>query len=454
MQKAEIIQLPYKFVPRPYQIPFLKAMDEGKKRAVKVWHRKAGKEKTDWNFMIKEAHKRTGNYWYIFPKLTQARKVLWEGIDQDGVSFLDHIPKELLDGDPNKTSMMVKFKCGSTIQLIGGDCFDASSIGGNPIGVVFSEYSVTSPSLWSFVRPILANNGGWAVFNFTPRGENHAYDLFELAKNDPEHWFSELLTVEDTKAVPKDILEQERSEIIKLDGNDAMYQQEYNCSFSVPMSGAYYAEQINLAYKDGRVTGIPYDQALPVFTWWDLGRNDSNSIWFGQMVGGEIRFIDYEEGVGKSMIDWIKICKDKPYSYESHYAPHDINVHEYTTNKTRLEVAKNNGINFKIVPKTGINDGINAVRIVFNRCWFDKEKCRTGLNALKSYHKQFDDNKKCFLDHPYHDWSSNGADAFRMMAISINPNKTYLPPDQRPNRNVGGWNNGSFVPTSRYDRVR
>ena len=175
------IQIPHKFIPRPYQLPILKAMDSGFLRAVQVWHRKSGKEKVDWNCIIKKSQERVGNYWYIFPKLTQARKVIWEGIDQDGLRFLDHIPKQIMDGEPNSTTMFVRFRNGSNLQLIGSDTFD-SSIGGNPVGVVFSEYALTNPTVWSYLRPILANNGGWAIFNLTPRGENHAYDLYQLAK--------------------------------------------------------------------------------------------------------------------------------------------------------------------------------------------------------------------------------------------------------------------------------
>src|SRR3990167_6831974 len=259
------LTIPFNFIPRFYQLPFLKALDSGFKRLVAVWHRKSGKEITCWNAIIKKAQERVGNYWYIFPKLTQARKVLWEGINQNGMRFLDHVPKEILDGEPNSTTMFLRFKKGSTLQSIGSDTFD-TSIGGNPLGVVFSEYWLTDPFVWSYLRPILANNGGWAAFNFTPRGENHAYDLYKLAKADQKNWFCQLLTVNDTKVIAQDVLEQERREIIQLHGNDALYQQEYECNFSVPLAGAYYADQIMLAYTEGRITHVPYDERLMVDT--------------------------------------------------------------------------------------------------------------------------------------------------------------------------------------------
>ena len=299
------LTIPFNFIPRFYQLPFLKALDSGFKRLVAVWHRKSGKEITCWNAIIKKAQERVGNYWYIFPKLTQARKVLWEGINQNGMRFLDHVPKEILDGEPNSTTMFLRFKKGSTLQLIGSDTFD-TSIGGNPLGVVFSEYSLTDPFVWSYLRPILANNGGWAAFNFTPRGENHAYDLYKLAKADQKNWFCQLLTVNDTKVIAQDVLEQERREIIQLHGNDALYQQEYECNFSVPLAGAYYADQIMLAYTEGRITHVPYDERLMVDTWWDLGIDDSTTIWFTQSVGSELRLIDYYENQGKGLAHYAQ----------------------------------------------------------------------------------------------------------------------------------------------------
>ena len=441
------ITIPYKFIPRPYQLPVLKAMDSGYLRAVQVWHRKSGKEKTDWNIIIKKAHERVGNYWYIFPKLTQARKVIWEGIDQDGVKFLDHIPKELLDGDPNSTSMLVRLKCGSTIQLIGSDTFD-TSIGGNPVGVVFSEYSLTNPTVWSYCRPILANNGGWVIFNFTPRGENHAYDLYQLAKADPKHWFSQLLTVDDTHAISKEILEQERREIIALHGNDALYQQEYYCNFSVPIAGAYYAAQLMLAYQEGRVGNVPYEDSIPVDTWWDLGVDDYMSIWFTQSVGAEIRIIDYYQNNGEGFPHYAGMLKEKGYIYGQHTAPHDIKVQEMGTGRTRIETAKSHGIKFKICPRLPIIDGINACRSLLRKCWFDKTKCELGLNGLKNYTKVYDDERKTYLNEPYHNWASNPADAFRTLGIMQKyefsvTKQAYFPKDET--RQVG-WQGGSYTP--------
>lgn len=430
-EMATAISLPFNYTPRSYQLPFLQTMDAGKiLRAIKVWHRKAGKEKTDFNYMIKKTQERVGNYWYIFPKLTQARKVLWDGIDQNGVAFQSHIPRQILARDPNSTSMLWPFSNGSTLQLIGGDSID-TSIGANPVGVAFSEYSITDPEVWSYVRPILANNGGFAIFNFTPRGENHAYDLWELAKNDPTNWFTELLTVDDTKAIPQVVLDQERREIIKLHGNDSMFQQEYYCSFTVPLVGAYYATHIQRAYSEGRVTDVPIDPRFAVDTWWDLGKGDRMAVWFIQRVGIKIHFVDFMNDAGKGIVDFIPKIREKAqqqgFQLGRHIGPHDIDGTEIFVGKTRKELAAGLGFIFETAPKIGVQDGIDTVRALFGRFWFDKTKCAAGLNAIKNYEKQYDEKRKTFLNEPYHNWASHPADALRTGAVMLDFNEAGRP---------------------------
>jgi hypothetical protein len=361
---------------------------------------------------------RVGTYYYVFPTYSQAKKVIWNGIDKDGNRFLDHFPVELIDGQPNEAEMRIKFKNGSIFQLVGSDNVD-SIVGTNPVGVVFSEYSLQDPTAWGFVRPILAENGGWAIFVFTPRGENHGYQIYELAKSNPKDWFCRIDRASETRVISEDILAQERSEIVRLYGNEALYLQEYECDFTVPIAGAYYAELIARAYRDGRVGHVPHEEALTVDTWWDLGINDRMSIWFSQSVGQEIRIIDYMEGSGQGLAHYIQKIKAKPYVYGRHTAPHDIEVRELTNGKSRRDTAMGLGVDFNVAPRLPIHDGIDAVRTLFGRFWFDSEKCREGLNALKNYRKQYDEKRKTYNNQPYHDWSSNGADAFRTLATAL-----------------------------------
>jgi len=415
----QAITVPHNYQPRAYQLPLLAAMDSGFKRAVQVWHRRSGKEKTDLAGIVsKKMMERVGAYYYVFPEFAQGRKILWDGADGSGFRFIDHFPKSLLAGKPNDTEMKLRYKNGSLFQVVGSDKYN-SLMGTNPIGMVFSEYSLQDPSCWSYFRPILAENGGWAIFNFTPRGENHAYDLYELAKNDPINWFCSLLTVEDTKVLPQEVLDQERAEYIRLHGNDALFLQEYFCNFTVPISGAYYADNIMRSYREGQVGNVAHEDRLTVDTWWDLGINDKMSIWFTQSVGQEIRAIDYYENSGQGFPHYIGVLKEKPYVYGLHTAPHDIEVRELSNGKSRRETAQALGINFQVAPKLPLHEGIDNVRSVFGKVWFDSKKCAVGLNALKSYRKQYDEKRKTYLNQPYHDWSSNAADAFRTMATAI-----------------------------------
>lgn len=420
------ITLPHLYTPRDYQLPFLSSMDSGKNRAIIVWPRRSGKDETCLNFTIKSMAERVGGYYYMFPLLNQGRSVLWDGINKDGMKFMDHFPTEFTS-KKNDSEMKIETVNGSIFRVLGSDRFDGK-IGTNPVGVVFSEYSLTNPSVWDFFRPILAENGGWAIFNGTPRGENHFFELYNLAIAEPDKWFAEVLTTDETKAIPQEVLEQERREIIRLHGNDALFRQEYFCDFAVPISGAYYAEQIMEAYKSGRVTSVPIDSSYPIDTWWDLGVDDSTSIWFTQEVGARLHLVDYYENTGQGLPHYIKVLQDRNYIYGDHNAPHDIEVREWASGgnkdqaQTRKEIARNMGINFKVCEKVSIVDRIEASRAVFSKCWFDSKKCANGIAALKNYHKQYDENRKTYLNIPYHDWSSHAADSFGGFAVgSRNP---------------------------------
>ncbi len=415
------IQLPYNYEPRPYQLPLLAALDQGYLKLLAVWHRRAGKDKTLINIVAKKMFERVGAYYYFFPTYNQGRKIIWNGMDRSGFKFINHIPQPLIKRVDNQ-QMLIETINGSIFQVIGTDNID-SVVGTNPIGNIFSEYSLQNPRAWDFIRPIVAENGGWSIFNYTPRGSNHGKALYEMALSDPKHWFVQRLTVDDTHAISPEILEQERLEIIKKDGNDALFQQEYYCSFEVPIQGAYYGSQLMELERQGRITNVPWEPSIPVNTYWDLGIGDSTAIWFEQSVGHEVRIIDYYENSGEGLGHYIKKLKEKTYVYGEHYAPHDIQVRELSSGKSRLESARELGVNFRIQPKLPIDDGIDAARNLLPMCWFDKEKTERGLNALKSYHKYWDEENKIYSSRPEHDWSSHGSDAFRGMAVSYNPSR-------------------------------
>lgn len=411
------ITVPYNFQPRSYQMNLLKARDNGFNRLVCVWHRRAGKDKTLINIIAKEMFKTVGTYYYFFPTYKQGKKILWNGIDKDGFKFINHIPKELIKRK-DETEMLIETINGSVFQIIGTDNVD-SIVGTNPIGCVFSEYSLQDPIAWGYIRPILAENGGWAIFNFTSRGKNHAYDLVEYAKTQSD-WFLEILTADDTNVFTPEQLRKEREQYILEDGDDLRFLQEYYCSFLGSIQGSYFGKQIADAEKEGRIKSVPVNRSIPVHTVWDLGVGDATAIWFYQQVGNEIRLVDYLEAQGEGLDYYIRELQLKGYVYGNHYAPHDIEVREFSSGISRLETARKLGINFKIVPNLSIDDGIQASRIILNRCWFDTDKTKRGLDALRQYHKEYDDKRKCYKNHPEHDWSSHGSDAFRYLALVSN----------------------------------
>jgi phage terminase large subunit len=422
------ISLPHRHEPRPYQLPFWKYMTSGPKgargkRASMVWHRRSGKDRTAWNFTIVQSQIRVGTYYYFLPTYRQAKRTIWDSRD-DETTFRDHIPPELILKE-NESELQIELVNGSVIQLIGADSFMDTGVGSNPVGVVLSEYSLISPKAYEFVRPILAENDGWAVFIFTPRGKNHAHKLHETAVKLQEKngsWFAQSLTIDQTRladgsyAVSPERVQKDRDEGMP----EELIQQEYYVSFSGSTEGSYFTRQLDLAFQDGRIDLFPYDPARLVHTGWDLGRNDANAIWFFQSFPGGPRFIDYETGKDKSLVDWIKICREKRYLYGTHLAPHDIEVSSYETGQTRSEFAAGLGWHFTVVPKIGDKkDSIDAARRLLARAAFDSNKCEPGLNALASYHKEWDELKMTYKDKPVHDWSSNGSDAFQQVALGI-----------------------------------
>jgi phage terminase large subunit len=417
------ILLPYKFEPREYQLPMFRDLDNGVKRLVEIWHRRAGKDKSLINLVAKKMLERVGAYYYFFPTYAQGKKILWEGADRTGFRFLDHIPKELRVRTDNG-EMLIELKNGSIFRVVGTDKID-SVVGTNPIGCVFSEYALQNPNAWSFIRPILQENGGWAVFNYTPRGDNHGRTLFEAAQS-RDGWNVHLLTAKDTGVFTPEQLEQERRELIEEHGDaegQALFDQEYMCSFDAPVVGSYYGSLMRQAEDQGRIMSIPYDPLVPVDTWWDLGVGDSTAIGFVQQVGNEIRAIDYYETNGEGIPHYAAVLRSKGYSYNRHIAPHDIEVRELGSGRSRREVAKEHGINFTVSPRQSLEDGIEATRILLPRIFWDKEKTEQWRSALKNYHKEFDDKKKVYRDRPEHDWSSHAADMTRYGAIAHKPIK-------------------------------
>jgi hypothetical protein len=321
----------------------------------------------------------------------------------------------------NEADMKLKFANNSVWQVVGSDNFNEALVGANPAGIVFSEYALQNPRCWDFLRPILAENEGWAAFAFTPRGANHGADLFDMASRNPE-WFCQKLTVDDTNAITPAAIDDERRAGMAED----LVQQEFFCSFSAAFSGAYYARLLEDAATTGRIGQVPVERGIPVETWWDLGIGDSTAIWFVQRAGSEIRVLDYYENSGEGLAHYAGILHDRGYRYSRHVFPHDVAVRELGSGRSRIETLRHLGVTGEtasavIARNLPLADGINAVRTLLPICRFDAERCAEGLRALRAYQRNWNDSTRRFESRPLHDWSSHAADAFRYGALTVRP---------------------------------
>jgi len=429
------ITIPVDWEPRNYQIPAWSYFENGGKRGVCVWHRRAGKDLFALNVIAAAAARRSGLYWHCFPTYNQGRKISWDGFTKDGRAFLSHFPHEVVTGKNNTDMRLTLGGLNSIYQVVGTEDPDRL-VGTNPVGVVFSEYSL-EPSMreaWDIIRPILSENGGWALFIYTARGHNHGYTLYSMAKDNPE-WFCDRLTADDTKgqAVSREAIEQDR-----LSGMpEEVIQAEYYCSFEAPIKGAYYADQMLEADEGGRLTKVGHEVALEVNTAWDLGMDDYTAIWFFQEFGQEIRLINYYQNTGKGLPHYAKYLDKFDYKYGKHFAPFDIEVRELGTGKSRLETARSLGVRFTKCGFHRKEDGIESVRNLLPQCWFDEESCAKGIDALKGYRKQRDERhsgpngEPVWKKEEVRDWTTHGADAFRTLAWAFKRGRLRLKTPQK-----------------------
>jgi len=437
--------------PRHYQEAAWIAAEQGVKRHALAWHRRAGKDDICLHRTACGAFERVGTYWHMLPEASQARKAIWDAVDpHTGRRRIDvAFPKELREAT-RENEMFIRFKNGSTWQVLGSDNYN-SLVGSPPVGVVFSEFALADPAAWDYLRPILAENGGWAWFISTPRGRNHFAKMVEFAKGEPG-WFSQILTVDDTQAISLEALDAERRELASIRGDveaDAIIQQEYYCSFDAALPGAYYGSHMHRAEKEGRIgPEILYVPGRPVGTAWDLGagKSDSMPIWFFQEVNGRPRIVNYLEGSNVGLEWYTQRILGMPYTYTDHILPHDgdnsrhstgVNVETISTMLGKL------GVKNRVIQRDAdLNSAINAVRLFLNQCEFTtdpipfpgedraqaKARMQRGLDTLRMYHREWSPELKKFHDKPKHDWASHGADGFRTLArgyrgLSVGPKR-------------------------------
>jgi phage terminase large subunit len=424
---AREVILPNNWEPRAYQLPAWTALENGIKRALLVWHRRAGKDDVCLHWAATQVMQRVGNYWHMLPEYAQARKSVWNAVNPHtgkrrvDEAFPPEIRKRTVDNE-----MFIEFLNGSTWQLVGSDNFNAL-VGSPPIGVTASEWALANPSAWAYLSPILRENGGWAVFITTPRGKNHVHKMAKGFKDDPR-WFVQTLSINDTKALSEAEQAEALQEYIITYGEDhgrALYEQEYEVSFDAALLGAYYGAEFRNIEALGRICEVPYQPELPVFVAMDIGRTDDTSMWFFQVLPGEIHVINFHTSNGHD-VDWYcDLLDGKGYNYAKLgekpflWLPHDAKAKTFISKgKSAQEQFLERGYASLIVPQLSVQDGIQATRKMLKRCYFDEKKTEVGVEAMKMYQREWDDDKKIFKDKPLHNWASNPADGARYMAIA------------------------------------
>ena len=422
------VQIPHiGWSPRDHQMNLWNYLHGGGKRAIAVWHRRAGKDEICLHHTAVAAMRRVGNYWHCLPEYAQARKAIWDAVNpHTGKRRIDEAFPHALRDSTREHDMTIKLINGSTWSCIGSDSYDRV-VGSSAAGVVFSEYALSNPSAWAYMRPMLEENDGWAVFITTPRGRNHAKSMYDYALTRP-NWFAEILPVSTTGALTIEQQLDAQAEYTALYGADAgraAYEQEYEVSFNAMVLGSFYALEMAQLRAEGRI--IADVDALPdrpVHRAWDLGVTDSTSIWFYQAQGAQIIILDHLSASGHG-VEWyrdeiMKLHEERGWLHGTDYVPHDAKVKEWGSGRTRVETMSSMDLNPMLVPLSTIEDGINAARRMLPLCIFHP-RCEQGIAALEQYRREWDDDAKCFKPTAVHDWTSHPADAFRYLAMSYKP---------------------------------
>lgn len=405
-------------------------------RLIEIAHRRWGKDEIALRATLVKSYQRPASYWHLLPEYAQGRKALWTAVNpHTGKRRIDEaFPPETIEAR-DEQAMFLRFKWGSTWQIVGSDRFD-SLVGAGVAGVVFSEWALANPSAWGYIRPMVEENQGWAAFITTPRGNNHAKSMYDMAKSSPK-WFAEVSSVHDTGALSAGQLDEALAEytaIYGLDFGRALFEQEYLCSFSGAMIGAYWGAEVNKAEREERVCTFEIDWDYPVNTVWDLGKASNNPIWCFQVIAGEPRVVDFYRPESDDLDDWVKWLDDKGYT-GADYVPHDILVTEWGNKRTRMETLQSKRKAVKRIPRVSVADGLQAGRATINAARFyageDErgQRMALGLDGLKNYRREWDDELKVFRETPVKDWAEHIGSAFRYLGLAW---RDVVPPKEKP----------------------
>jgi phage terminase large subunit len=432
------IQIPHEWQPRPYQRPLWDYLERGGREAVAVWHRRAGKDEVGLHRACVAAHERPANYWHMLPEATQARKAIWAAVNpKTGKRRIDEAFPQELRKTTRDHEMAIEFKSGASWQVVGSDNFN-SLVGASPAGIVYSEWALANPSARAYLRPIIAENKGWELFLYTPRGRNHGLRTLQAAQSNPDA-FAQVLRASDTKQISQEVLDKELAAYIKEYGKDegeAFFLQEFDCDFNAPLLGAILGRYVTRAERAGRINNeVEIDpDGSPIHISSDIGFRDTASWWFWQPKVGGFSLVDYDHDTGLEAKDWITRLRDKNYTIGKIYLPHDAKAKTFAAKHSAFEqFADSFGWgNVELVPLTSKTDRINAARSVIDHCEFHATRCSDGMDGLREWSYEYDDELKTFSKEPKHDWASHPGDGFsygaQMMREYVKPKPQDLGP--------------------------
>ena len=412
VEEVQRVIIPYK--PRPAQLQIHEAVDQHR-FVVGVAHRRMGKTVAALNQLIKsslENGQQSPRYAYIAPTYGQAKRVAWD--------YLTHFVRPL-NAETNITELRVDF-LGRRIQLYGSENFD--SLRGQYFdGVVLDEIGDQNPKIWNeIIRPSLADRKGYCLFIGTPKGNNHFKDLFDRADKE-EGWAALQFRASQTNLIDEEELQSARKEM-----GDDKFNQEFECSFNAAVEGSYYGKIIGELEEKNRMCEITRDDLCQTYVAWDLGMGDSTALWVAQNAGQEVRLMDYVENHGQGLDWYVNWLKENKWETAEQLLPHDVAVRELGTGKSRLEVLRESGLNVKVLPRLSVDDGIQSVRRLLPRCWFNIPQVKQGLDCLRNYRREHDEKRNVFFDKPLHDWASHGSDSFRYLALGMEQTNTWSQP--------------------------
>lgn len=397
---------------RPFHVRF-------ERWACLVAHRRCGKTVACIADLVSSAYfsKLTdARYAYVAPQFNQAKDIAWTYV---------HRMTEGLGVIPNESELRVDFPNGARVRLYGAD--NAGRIRGIYLdGVIMDEPADMRPSVWpEIVRPLLSDRFGWATFIGTPKGHNAFYHIYQAAVADPT-WLSLRLRASETGIIPQSELDDARKAM-----TEDQYAQEYETSFEAAILGSFFGRDMNRLEQEGRITRVEYDPALPVFTAWDLGHTDDTAIWWFQVVRGEVHVLEAISKNHEGIDYYANEILRRPYTYGLHLLPHDAKAKTLAASGKSIEQQlQAHGLKCRIAPQLSVEDGIQATRLTLRNTWFDRVGCFEGIEALKTYRREYDEDRNVFREKPLHSWESHYADGFRILAVSWKLAKVESVPDR------------------------